>query len=139
METVVIRKPSLETIRMEYYETECLVGQVRRVCTAPPDFNEPPDTGERGPIPSMKTVASLISPRFLLAGITFLSSVALSSSLYLQYVEGYQPCVYCYVLRYLTLGMLAASLIEQFAPNLIGDVWVLYFKDHASLIFDCRK
>ncbi len=70
----------------------------------------------------MRTVASLISPKALLAGITSLSSLGLSSSLYLQYVAGYQPCVYCYILRYLTLGMLAVSVIGQFAPILIRDI-----------------
>ncbi len=70
----------------------------------------------------MKKVTTLISPKALLAGITFPSSVALSSSLYLQYVAGYPPCVYCYILRYLTLGMLVVSVIGQYPPNLVGDV-----------------
>ncbi len=70
----------------------------------------------------MKTVASLVSPRILLAGIALLSSLALFSSLYLQYVALYQPCRYCYVLRYLTVGILAASLVGLFAPRLSTDI-----------------
>lgn len=47
-------------------------------------------------------------------GLVGLSSIALFSSFYLQYVEGYQPCIYCYVLRYLTIGVLAVSSLGLF-------------------------
>ncbi len=70
----------------------------------------------------MTTVASLVSPRTLLAGITLLSSLALSSSLYLQYVALYQPCRYCYSLRYLTAGILIVSLFGQLVPRLTRDI-----------------
>ncbi len=51
-------------------------------------------------------------------GLSLLSVVALLSSFYLQYVEGYQPCVYCYVLRYLTMGILATSTLALLARSL---------------------
>ncbi len=36
METVVIRKPTVEVYRL--IETECIFQEARTVCTAPPDY-----------------------------------------------------------------------------------------------------
>ena len=55
-------------------------------------------------------------------GISAASGLALSSSLYLQYVAGYQPCIYCYVLRYLTLGVLALSVFGLLIRSWTADV-----------------
>ena len=55
-------------------------------------------------------------------GLVGLSSIALFSSFYLQYVAGYQPCIYCYVLRYLTLGMLALSSLGLFAGRFVSEM-----------------
>ena len=70
----------------------------------------------------MKTIARLFSPRTALAEITLLSGIALFSSLYLQYVALYLPCRYCYVLRYLTLGILIVSAVGQILPRLAADI-----------------
>ena len=70
----------------------------------------------------MKPLAAVASPRCMLAGISLLSSIALFSSLYLQYIALYQPCVYCYVLRYLTTGILVMSLAGYVLPRLIREV-----------------
>jgi disulfide bond formation protein DsbB len=51
-----------------------------------------------------------------------MSAVALFSSFYLQYVAGYQPCVYCYILRYLTIGILGVSAFGTFTRSISGDV-----------------
>lgn len=53
-------------------------------------------------------------------GLVGVSSTALFSSFYFQYVEGYEPCIYCYVLRYLTIGILAVSAFGALAGGLAG-------------------
>lgn len=53
--------------------------------------------------------------------ILLMSAVALFSSFYLQYVEAYQPCVYCHILRYLTIGILGVSAFGTFAKSFTGD------------------
>lgn len=58
----------------------------------------------------MKALEVLTSVKGRLSGIVLLSGIALSSSLHLQYVELYPPCVYCYVLRYLTLAILVMAV-----------------------------
>lgn len=37
-------------------------------------------------------------------------------------MAGLQPCIYCYVLRYLTLGTLAVSLSALVFPNWTADI-----------------
>ncbi len=39
METVLIRKPSVEVLQL--VETECIVREARRICTAPPGYKCP--------------------------------------------------------------------------------------------------
>lgn len=58
----------------------------------------------------MKILGALFTVRNSLILIASLSGAALFSSFYLQYASGYQPCFYCYVLRYLTLGILGLSV-----------------------------
>jgi len=64
----------------------------------------------------------LPSQKARMTGILLMSAVALFSSFYLQYVAGYQPCVYCYILRYLTMGILGVSAFGTFTRSFTGDV-----------------
>jgi len=64
----------------------------------------------------------LPSQKARMTGILLMSAVALFSSFYLQYVEAYQPCVYCYILRYLTIGILGVSAFGTFTRSFTGDV-----------------
>ena len=73
----------------------------------------------------MKIPETIVSTRGRLAGITALASVALFSSLYLQYVVLDQPCKYCLVLRYLTAAILAVSLAGQVKLSLAQDIAIL--------------
>ena len=70
----------------------------------------------------MKAHLSLPSQRTRILGILLLSGIALFSSLYLQYVAGYEPCIYCYVLRYLTVGILMLSISAIVAPSVTSDI-----------------
>jgi disulfide bond formation protein DsbB len=73
----------------------------------------------------LKTLQTLISTKGRLCAITLLSSIALFSSLYLQYVSLYQPCKYCLILRYLTAGILVVSFVGYVRPNLVKDIAAL--------------
>ena len=64
----------------------------------------------------------LPSQKARMPSILLMSAVALFSSFYLQYVETYQPCVYCYILRYLTIGILGVSALGTFAKSFTGEV-----------------
>ena len=70
----------------------------------------------------MKAHLSLPSQRNRLLGILVLSGIALFSSFYLQYAAGYEPCIYCYVLRYLTVGILMLSISAIVAPSIMSDI-----------------
>ena len=70
----------------------------------------------------MKTPLSLLSQRTRILGILLLSGIALFSSLYLQYAAGYEPCIYCYVLRYLTVGILLLSVSALLVPSVTSDI-----------------
>ena len=56
-----------------------------------------------------------------MTSILLMSAVSLFSSLYIQYVAGYQPCLYCYILRYLTIGIIGVSAFGTFAKSFTGD------------------
>jgi disulfide bond formation protein DsbB len=73
----------------------------------------------------LKIIETVFSTRARLAGITTLASVALFSSLYLQYVALYQPCRYCLVLRYLTAAILVVSLVAQVRLSLAQSITAL--------------
>ena len=70
----------------------------------------------------MKAHLSLPSQRNRLLGILLLSGIALFSSFYLQYVEGYEPCIYCYVLRYIAVGILLLSISALLVPSVTSDI-----------------
>ncbi len=55
-------------------------------------------------------------------GLVGVSSVALLSSFYLQYIAGYEPCIYCYVLRYLTVGILALTTFGLVARSFLDEL-----------------
>ena len=55
-------------------------------------------------------------------GISLLAGIALFSSFYLQYVAGYEPCIYCYILRYLTMGILGLSVFALLVQRWTGDI-----------------
>ncbi len=73
----------------------------------------------------MNNVSGLLSTRIRIGGILLLSATALSSSFYLELAEGYIPCIYCYVLRYLTVGMLVLSTIGLLAKGFVNGISVL--------------
>ncbi len=75
--------------------------------------------------PSLNTLSGLFSTRIRIGGILLLSATALSSSFYLELAEGYSPCIYCYVLRYLTVGMLVLSTIGLLAKGFVHDISAL--------------
>ncbi len=70
----------------------------------------------------MKDYLGFLQPRVCMIGVSALAGVALFSSFYLQYVAGYQPCIYCNVLRYLTVGILLFSLAGLLLPGRISEV-----------------
>ena len=70
----------------------------------------------------MKAHLSLPSQRTRILGILLLSGIALFSSLYLQYAAGYEPCIYCYVLRYLTVGIFLLSISVILVPSVTSDI-----------------
>src|SRR3990172_3008053 len=72
--------------------------------------------------PPLKMRPKLPSQKARMPSILLMSAVALFSSFYLQYVEEYQPCVYCYILRYLTIGILGVSAFGTFTRSFTGDV-----------------
>lgn len=70
----------------------------------------------------MKDPLGFLPFRFRWVGVSALAGVALFSSFYLQYIAGYQPCIYCYVLRYLTVGILELGLAGLLVPGRTSDV-----------------
>ncbi len=70
----------------------------------------------------MKAHLSLPSQRTRILGILLLSGIALFSSLYLQYAAGYEPCIYCYVLRYIAVGILLLSISAILVPSVTSDI-----------------
>jgi disulfide bond formation protein DsbB len=66
------------------------------------------------------TLASLLRPRLLLAGIAAASVLAVAAALHTQHVWGMMPCAWCVLQRLIFLALAAAALLGLLLPGATG-------------------
>jgi disulfide bond formation protein DsbB len=66
------------------------------------------------------TLASLLRPRLLLAGIAAVAVLAVAAALHTQHVWGMMPCAWCVLQRLIFLALAAAALLGLVLPGATG-------------------